>query len=59
MTIGGNWEAYGDRIPALWLNGGSNPYLTAASAINGNSNYHINHEVTTNTWIKVKMHQKK
>ena len=37
FTANGNYENYGDRIPALYIN--SNGYFQICSAINGNLNY--------------------
>ena len=59
MTTGGDHAVYGDRIPALWLNGGSNPYLHACASIDGSVNYCKNYNVPTNTWHKVKLSQRK
>ena len=59
MTIGGNGDVYGNRIPALFGNGGSNPYLHVCSAINGQSNYCKNFYISTNTWITVRISQRR
>ena len=62
MTIGSNHGVYGERIPALWGNGGSSPHFHVTSAINGNHNYHKDFNIPTNligTWIKLRMSQRK
>ena len=55
MTLGNDFE----RIPALWGNGGSNPYFHVCSAINGDNNYCKNFNIPTNTWMEFKLSQKK
>ena len=59
LTTGGNVGAYGCRIATVWANGGSNPFLHICSAISGNWNYCNNYYVSTNTWINLRMSQKK
>ena len=59
LTTGKNCCNYGDRIPALWGNGGKNPYLHVCSAINGRGNYCKNFKISTKKWIKLKVSQRK
>ena len=59
LTTGSNQFHYGSRTPAVFGNGGSNPYLNVVSAINGNKNTRKTFDIATNKWIKVELSQNK
>merc|ERR1719430_1167536 len=56
LTIGGNSENMGDRIPGLWITPGKE--LHVASAISGNSNNFDNFVIETGKWMKLEINQK-
>lgn len=65
LTTGGDQGKYGERNPAIFVYGSSTPFLTVASAINGNINEHQNYTdingivgIPTNTWIVITVAQK-
>ena len=59
MTVGKGNGVYGDRVPGVFGKGGSSPFLHICSAINGRKNYCKNFNITTNTWVTLKVSQKK
>ena len=65
LTIDGDHGKYGERNPAIFVYGSSPPFLTVASAVNGNVNEHKNYTgingivgISTNIWIKITVAQK-
>jgi len=59
VTKGGNNDVYGDRSPSIYAKGGSDPFLHICSSINGNKNYCMNFNISSNTWISLRIAQKK
>ena len=59
VTKGGNNDVYGDRSPSIYAKGGSDPFLHICSSINGNKNYCMNYNISSNTWISLRIAQKK
>lgn len=49
----------GARIPAVWVNGGSNPFFHVCMTINGIPNYITNINFALNTWHKLKIEQRR
>ena len=57
MTIGGNMENYGDRIPAVWVNKAK--YFLIWSGISGNPlTYYQNDNYNLNQWYHIEILQK-
>ena len=59
VTKGGNNDNYGDRSPSIYAKGGVEPFLHICSSINGNKNYCQNYNISSNTWISLRISQKK
>jgi len=55
MTIGGNHEKYGERIPAFWVNQAK--YFTIRSAVSGNLDYVQDYNYNLNQWYHVEIKQ--
>ena len=57
MTIGGNKEKYGDRIPAVWVNKAK--YFLIWSGISGDPlTYYQNYNYNLNQWVHIEILQK-
>ena len=57
LTVGGNHDNFGDRIPAVWFNRGKTS-LHICSAVNTNKNYCWNsHNLPLNKYTKVEIRQ--
>ena len=59
VTKGGNNDDYGDRIPSIYAKGGNNPFLHICSSISGNKNYCKNYNISSSTWISLRISQNK
>ena len=56
MTISGNTDVYGARVPGIWTH--SAGYFHICFAVNGNKNYCFNtKKIPINKWVKVRLSQ--
>jgi len=56
MTIGGNEEQYGDRIPAVWVNEAK--FIHISSGVSNETNFFYDHNYTLNQWYHIEILQK-